>query len=88
MPVNSKNRYKTSEYYIDGSTVRKLEAAPEVYPYEREHLTQEERRRRAEIKKRRAIAQRNKERALRLDLTYTLFLIVSVVVISFNIGNK
>ena len=80
MPVNSKNRYKTSGYYIDGSTVRKLEAAPEVYPYERERLTQEERRRRAEIKKRRAIAQRNKERALRLDLTYTLFLIVSVVV--------
>ena len=80
MPVNSKNRYQTSEYYIDGSTVRKLNAVPEVYPYEREHLTQEERRRRAEIKKRRAIAQRNKERALRLDLTYTLFLIVSVVV--------
>ena len=82
MPADRKkiNRASARNYYIDGSTVRKLDVAPEEYPFEREHLTQEERRKRAQIKKKRAIAQKNRERALRLDLTYTLFLIASVVV--------
>lgn len=82
MSAERKNKYyaSASKYYVDGSTVRKLNAAPEEYPFEREQLTQEERRRRAQIKKKRAIAQKERERALRLNLTYTLFLIASVIV--------
>lgn len=82
MPEDRRKRHNTltSGYYIDGNTVRKLEAVPEEWPSEYEHLTEEERRRRARIKKKRAVAKRNRERALRLDLTYTIFLVVSVAV--------
>ena len=80
MPEKRRKTYQTGNYYVEGSTVRKLDVAPEVNPYEQERLAQEERRRRAELKRKRAIAQKNKERALRLDFTYTLFLIASVVV--------
>ena len=75
MPEDRRKRHSrsTSGYYIDGNTVRKLETLPEDYPQERGRLTEEERRRRA-------AARRNRERALRLNLTYTIFLIVSVVV--------
>lgn len=80
MPEDRRKRHSrsTSGYYIDGNTVRKLETRPEEYPQER--VTEEERRRRIAMKRRRAAAQRNRERALRLNLTYTIFLIVSVVV--------
>ena len=80
MPEDRRKRHSrsTSGYYIDGNTVRKLEGFPEEHSKER--LTEEERRRRAAMKRRRAAARRNRERALRLNLTYTIFLIVSVVV--------
>ena len=82
MPEHQRKRHHTeaSGYYFDGNTVRKLEAVPEIYPDRRKKLTEAERRRRAQIRKKRAIAERNRERALRLDLTYTVFLIISVVV--------
>ena len=82
MPDNRRKRHHTeaSGYYIDGNTVRKLEAVPQYYPEEQEQLTEAERRRRAQIRKKRAIAKRNQERALRLDFAYTVFLIVSVIV--------
>ena len=82
MPEDQRKRQHkvTSGYYIDGNTVRKLETAPVYYPEEHEGITEAERRRRAQIRKKRAIAKRNQERALRLDLTYTVFLIISVVV--------
>ena len=82
MPEDRRKHHNasTSEYYIDGNTVRKLNAVPEEYPYEHHRLTEEERKRRARLKKKRAIAKRNRERALRLDLTYTAFLVISVAV--------
>lgn len=82
MPDNRKKRptRRTSEYYVGGSAVRKLETLPEEYLPKRRRRTAEDRRLQAERKRKREIAQRNQERALRLNLTYTLFLIVSVVV--------
>lgn len=82
MPDNRKKRptRRTSEYYVEGSAVRKLETLPEEYLPKRRRRTAEDRRLQAERKRKREIAQRNQERALRLNLTYTLFLIVSVVV--------
>lgn len=82
MPDNRTKRptRRTSDYYVEGSAVRKLETLPEEYPPKRRRRTAEDRRLQAERKRKREIARRNQERALRLNLTYTLFLIVSVVV--------
>ncbi len=94
MPDNRRRRQqmRPTGYYVEGSTVRKLEAAPEEHPTRRRRqtaeewsagqrrLTAEERRRHAEKSRKKEIARKNQERALRLNLTYTLFLIFSVVV--------
>ena len=82
MPEDRRKRHptETSGYYIDGNTVRKIETVPEIYPEEQERLTEAERKRRAELRKKRAIAKRTRERAARMDLTYTVFLVISVVV--------
>ena len=80
MPDNRTRRTirRTSDYYIEGSAVRKLETLPEEYPSRPRRKTAEERRLEAERKRKREIARKNQERALRLNLTYTGFLIVSV----------
>lgn len=82
MPDNRTRRTirRTSDYYIEGSAVRKLETLPEEYPSRLRRKTAEERRLEAERKRKREIARKNQERALRLNLTYTVFLIVSVFV--------
>ena len=82
MPDNRTRRTirRTSDYYIEGSAVRKLETLPEEYPSRPRRKTAEERRLEAERKRKRDIARKNQERALRLNLTYTVFLIVSVFV--------
>ena len=82
MPDNRKRRQqmRQTNYYIEGNTVRKLEAEPERKAYEQRRQIGEERRRRAEKRRKQEIARRNQDRALRLNLTYTVFLIFSVVV--------
>lgn len=79
MPANKKRRPRPQMqgYYIEGSAVRKLDTLPEEYPSKR---SREEQRRLAEKKRQRQIARKNQEKALRLDFTYTVFLIVSVIV--------
>lgn len=76
MPDNRKRRQqmRQTNYYIEGNTVRKLEAEPERKAYEQRRRTAEERRRRAEKRRNQEIARKNQERALRLNLTYTVFL--------------
>lgn len=80
MPANKKRRQniQLSGYYIEGSAVRKLDTLPEEYPSKRRRSA--EQRELAERKKKRQIARKNQEKALRLDFTYTLFLLFSVVV--------
>lgn len=82
MPENRKRRQpvRTSGYYVEGNTVRKLDTYPEEYPARRRRPSEDERRLRAEKQQKREIARKNQERALRLDFTYTLFLVFSVVV--------
>lgn len=82
MPDNRRRRQqmRPTGYYVEGSTVRKLEAVPEEYPTRHRRQTAEECRRHAEKSRKKEIARKNQERALRLNLTYTLFLIFSVVV--------
>lgn len=82
MPANKTRRrpIQTSGYYIEGNTVRKLDALPEEYPSVRRERSREEERRLAERRRKQAIARRNQEKALRLNFRYTMFLIFSVAV--------
>ena len=71
---------QSTGYYVEGNTVRKLDAIPAEYPSRWQRQEWEDERRAAARKKKQAIARKNQEKALRLDFTYTLFLIFSVVV--------
>ena len=70
--------------YVDGNTVRKLEPAP--YEDQRRQREREARRKREETRRRaqqvrnRQIAARNQARMIKIDLKYTLFLGLAVVV--------
>ena len=82
MAANGRDRkIRTTKYrttsYVDGNTVRKLEAAPRAYPA-RENIPN--RRLERQRQENRRIAQRNRERALRIDLRYLFFLGAAVVV--------
>lgn len=82
MPADRKRRQpiQTVNYYVDGNVVRKLDALPEVYPPVRREHSAEEKRRLAERRRKQAIARKNQEKAQRLNLTFTLFLVFSVAV--------
>lgn len=64
-------------YYIDGNTVRKTEAAPD---YRREQRERIEREREEELRRRRRTARRNQEKALRMSRSYVVFLTMAVIV--------
>lgn len=64
-------------YYIDGNTVRRAEAAPD---YRREQRERIERQREEELRKRKRIARRNQEKALRMGRSYVVFLTMAVLV--------
>ena len=69
----TRRNYRT-QTYIDGNTVRKLEAAPD---YRRE----QEEKQREEIRQRnRRMAQKNQEKSAHMDLGYVAFLSVSLLV--------
>lgn len=64
-------------YYIDGNTVRRMEAAPDYRRVQRERI---ERQREEEQRRRRRAARRNQEKALRMSRSYVAFLTMAVVV--------
>lgn len=72
--MEERRQHVQARTYIDGNTVRKLETAPD-YRREREERRQRELRRHNEH-----MARRNKERALRMNLGYVLFLTAAAVV--------
>ena len=74
MEMEKRRRNYGTQTYIDGNTVRKLEAAPD-YRREQEEKQREEIRRRN-----RRVAQKNQEKAAHMDLGYVAFLSVSLLV--------
>ena len=64
--------------YIDGNTVRKLEAAPD---YRRERVTREEKERKARRRQNKYAAKRNQQKALPMDKGYVMSLTMAVLVI-------
>lgn len=89
-----RNEAAERKYYIDGNTVRRMEAAPAVTRPDRriresrpEHVTRErrererrEREREIELRNRKRAARRNQERALRMSKSYVAFLTMAVMV--------
>lgn len=82
--VRTKTNYGRKDYYIDGNTVRRTEAAPGRDNAERQHRERmtriEQERREAEERRRRRIARRNQERMLRMSRSYVAFLTMAVIV--------
>lgn len=75
----SRRRAPERDYYVDGNTVRRAEAAsvrrPQREPNERQRREHEE-----ELRGRKRAARRNQERALRMSRSYVAFLTMAVVV--------
>lgn len=97
-----RNEAAERKYYIDGNTVRRMEAAPAVTRPDRriresrpEHVTRErrererrEREREIELRNRKRAARRNQERALRMSMSksYVAFLTMAVMVFGIFTG--
>lgn len=64
------------DYYIDGNTVRRMEAAPD---YRRERKERIEREKEEEQRKRKRVVRRNQEKALRMSRSYVIFLTMAVM---------
>lgn len=70
-------KYARNEFYVDGNTVRRLEAAPDN---RRELERRREEERQAELRRKKRVARQNQERALRMSRGYVVFLTVAVII--------
>lgn len=77
------NRQKERKYYVDGNTVRRMEAAPD---YRRDRRERVEREREEELRRKKRIARRNQEKALRMSRSYVAFLTLAVVIFGVFAG--
>lgn len=81
---NAKNiRNTRNEFYIDGNTVRRLEAAPDN---RRELERRREEERQEELRRRKRVARRNQEKALCMNRGYVAFLTMVVVIFGMFMG--
>lgn len=84
MKNETARRNRTTEaYYVDGNTVRRQEAMPDYSRVQRERI---ERQREEELRKKRRIARRNQEKALRMSKSYVVFLTMAVAVFGLVAG--
>ena len=70
-------------YYIDGNTVRRMEAAPD---YRRQREERERREREEEQNRKKRIARRNQEQALRVSRSYVAFLTMAALIFAVFAG--
>lgn len=78
--MEERRQHVQTRTYIDGNTVRRLEAAPD-YRREQEKRREQEERRQKEIKRHnKHVARRNQEHALRMNLGYVFFLTLAAAV--------
>ena len=82
MPENKRKRRRSSStgYYIDGNTVRKYETIPKELPENQRRKKRRKKTSHSDRNVKNAAARKNREKASKLDLTYTDFLVISVVV--------
>lgn len=73
-----------NQYFVDGNTVRRMEAAPD---YRRQYRERIEREKEEELRRKKRIARRNQERALRMSRSYVVFLTMAVAVFGVFAGS-
>ena len=77
MKNQTERRASERNYYVDGNTVRRMEAVPD---YRRERREREEREREEQLRR------RNQERQLRMSKRYVVFLTMAVTVFGVFAG--
>lgn len=76
---------RVSRSYVDGNTVRRMEAAPDRYiRRENERKIKERQKREEEQRRREAAARRNKEHALMFGRGYVAFLTMAAIVVALS----
>lgn len=83
MRNQTERRIPERNYYVDGNTVRRMEAAPDYRRIRKEKI---EREKEEELRRRKRQARRNQERALRMSRSYVAFLTVAVMVFGVFAG--
>lgn len=76
-------REPETEYYVDGNTVRRVNAAPDYRKAQQERIEREQE---EERRRRRRQARRNQEKALRMSRSYVTFLTMAVLVFAVFAG--
>ena len=72
---------KQTMYYTEGNTVRKMSAMPESMPdYRQERKRREQEEREAELKRKKRIARKQQEKALRNSRKYVVFLTMGAII--------
>ena len=77
------NNRRAEGYYVDGNTVRRMEAAPD---YRRERQEKLRRQQEEELRRKKRAARCNQEKALRMSRSYVVFLTMAVVVFGMFAG--
>ncbi|MBQ8278288.1 MAG: hypothetical protein IJZ23_00425 [Roseburia sp.] len=71
---------ETRTYYTEGNTVRQMSALPASMPdYREERRKREEAEREAELRRKKRIARKNQEKALRTSRRYVMFLSMGAI---------
>lgn len=78
-----KEKRRKNDYYVDGNTVRRTEAAPDYRQRRQERINEEEE---AKERRRRRMVRREQERTLRVGRSYLTFLTMVMIVFGVFAG--
>lgn len=78
-----KEKRRKNDYYVDGNTVRRAEAAPDYRQRRQERINEEEE---AKERRRRRMVRREQERTLRAGRSYLTFLMMVMIVFGVFAG--
>ncbi len=78
-----KEKRRKNDYYVDGNTVRRAEAAPDYRQRRQERINEEEE---AKERRRRRMVRREQERTLRVGRSYLTFLTMVMIVFGVFAG--
>lgn len=78
-----KEKRRKNDYYVDGNTVRRAEAAPDYRQRRQERINEEED---AKERRRRRMVRREQERTLRVGRSYLTFLTMVMIVFGVFAG--
>ena len=77
---------ETRTYYTEGNAARQMQAMPVMPDYREERRRREEEEREAELKRKKRIARKNQEKALRTSRRYVMFLSMGAIIFALYAG--